>query len=567
MLKFNPQDYKQLAALFKQYNNHDFNSNICSWIMWDHVYELYMEIHENYTLLLIHMHDTWEWLTPLCDERYRHEAMDAMQRYSYEHHFPFVLCEVLDDFKRWCQQAHYPFVYQRERERDDYVYDIAQHRDLTGKKMQKRRNHYNAFIKENGSDYSFEPLAPSQFDELYVFLDTWKNNHSHIQDIENELIGIRRMLANFDQLPLLGGILRIHGQIEGFILASPIDDELIQIHVEKVNHEYRGLSVAILKCFLETLPAAYTKMDREDDLGLPELRKAKLDMHPIYRIKRFRILPGKAEIVPANDNLLPQIKNLWLNSFPDENPLTTAFYFDKLYDPKQTQCLLHDDQLVCMLHLRDMELMMDGKVTAAKLILGIATDPEYQECGYMRQLLTHVLDKNTQTPLLIQAYDWELYKPFGFETSYKRRKTILRKAAYEGLEKQCDCCEDAAALLSLYNEYVQDKNGYRIRDLSYYQDYLIPYAKCSGRILIHRSQDEIDGYLVYDESEDQLIVNELICRSQKTANAMMCCICDSDKEIIVYHVDDEIVGDTIEEPSMMSLHLPIHENNFISESL
>ena len=82
-----------------------------------------------------------------------------------------------------------------------------------------------------------------------------------------------------------------------------------------------------------------------------------------------------------------------------------------------------------MLHLRDMELMMDGKVTAAKLILGIATDPEYQECGYMRQLLTHVLDKNTQTPLLIQAYDWELYKPFGFETSYKRRKTILRKAA------------------------------------------------------------------------------------------------------------------------------------------
>ena len=49
MIKFNPQDYKQLAALFKQYNNHDFNSNICSWIMWDHVYELYMEMHENYT--------------------------------------------------------------------------------------------------------------------------------------------------------------------------------------------------------------------------------------------------------------------------------------------------------------------------------------------------------------------------------------------------------------------------------------------------------------------------------------------------------------------------------------
>ena len=192
--------------------------------MWDHVYELYMETHEHYTLLLIHRHDTWEWLTPLCDEMYYKEALEAMQAYSQQHHFPFVLCEVLDDFKRWCQQEHYPFVYLRERERDDYVYDIAQHRELAGKKMQKRRNHYNAFVKENQNEYVFESLNPSQFDELDCFLENWKNNHSHMQDIESELIGIRRLLNDFQKLHLLGGIMRIRGKIEGFILASPIDE-------------------------------------------------------------------------------------------------------------------------------------------------------------------------------------------------------------------------------------------------------------------------------------------------------------------------------------------------------
>lgn len=567
MLKFNPQDFQQLQSLFKQYNDHDFNSNICTWIMWNHVYDLYFEVHEHFTLLLIHMEGVWEWLMPLCETEYRKEALKAMAAYSQEHQFPFVLCEAIDEFKRWCIKENYPFVYQRERERDDYVYDIAQHRDLSGKKMQKRRNHYNAFIKENSGNYVYESLQPSQFEEIDAFLEDWKNNHSHIQDIENELIGIRRLLADYEQLPLLGGILRINDKIEGFILASPIDDELVQIHVEKVNHEVRGLSVAILKCFLESLPESYIKMDREDDLGLPELRKAKMDMHPVYRIKRFVIQPGKVTLSPTNEQLLPQIKALWLNSFPDENPLTTSFYFEHLYDSNQTQCLLHEDQLVCMLHLRDMELMMDNQKISAKLILGIATDPKYQECGYMRQLLTFVLDKFKTTPLLIQAYDWELYKPFGFETSYKRRKTLLRKAAYEGLEKHCEMSADPQILLDLYKDYVKDKNGYRIRDLNYYKDYLIPYTACCGHILIHRSDDEIDGYLVFDETEDQIIVNELICKSQKIANSMMCCICDSEKEIIVYHVDDEIVGDTIEEPSMMSLHLPIYENNFISESL
>lgn len=567
MEKFNPQDFRQLQSLFKKYNNHDFNSNIYTWIMWDHVYNLYYEIHENFTLLLMHNDDVWVWLMPLCDNEYRKEALDVMFEYSKKHQFPFILGEVLDEFKRWCQKENYSFVYQRERERDDYVYDIAQHRELAGKKMQKRRNHYNAFMKENSENYAFETLNPSQYDEINVFLENWKNNHSHLQDIENELIGIRRLLADYDRLSLYGGIIRIHGKIEGFTLASPIDDELMQIHVEKVNHEYRGLSVAFLKCFLESLPDSFKKINREEDLGLPELRKAKMDMHPLYRIKRFIIQPGRVDLSLANDKLMPQIKELWLNNFPDENPLTTNFYFDHLYDHRQTQCLIHDDRLVCMLHLRDMELMMDNKKVNAKLILGIATDPKYQECGYMRQLLTSVLNKHNSTPLLIQAYDWELYKPFGFETSYKRRKTLLRKAAYEGLEKHCEMSADPQVLLDLYNDYVKDKNGYRIRDLNYYKDYLIPYTACCGHILIHRSDDEIDGYLVFDETEEQLIVNELICKSQKIANSMMCCICDSEKEIIVYHVDDEIVGDTIEEPSMMSLHLPIHENNFISESL
>ncbi len=567
MKRFDEKDIEQLKAALCTYSCHDYNSNINAWIMWNHVYELYTETHENYTLMLMICEGEPSWLMPLCAVEYRQEAMAAMMDYSNRHGFKFLLTTATDEFKRWCQKMGYPFVYQRERGRDDYVYELAMHRDLTGKKMQKRRNHYNAFLKEHAHDAVYETLKPSQFEEIDGFLEEWKNHHSHLQDIENEIIGIHRLFDQFEALKLCGGIIRINGKIEALLIASPIDEEMLEIHVEKVNHEIRGLSVAILKDFLTNVPKQYTKIDREEDLDLPELRKAKLDMHPLYRIKRFAMMPGEVKEQLADAKLLPQLQQLWVNSFPDETQASADFYFAHLYDPNLTYCLLHEEQLVGMLHLRPLTLSVHRQAVPALLIVGIAIDPSYQECGYMRVLLDRVIEERKDQILLIQAYDWELYKSFGFKESHHRRKTILRKMAYDGLPKQCDLCNDAQILLDLYNAYVQNKDGYRVRSLAYYTEYLIPYARLSGQVLIHRGEDGIDGYLVFEDTEKQRIVTELISHNQKAANAMMSCICDTEKEIEVIHFDEEIVGDSIDEPAMMSLNLPYSEENFISECL
>ena len=68
---------------------------------------------------------------------------------------------------------------------------------------------------------------------------------------------------------------------QAFNITSLVSHDTIQIHVEKANKQIRGLYIAILKLFLETLDDEVLYVNREDDMGLPELRKAKTDMQPI----------------------------------------------------------------------------------------------------------------------------------------------------------------------------------------------------------------------------------------------------------------------------------------------
>ena len=89
--------------------------------------------------------------------------------------------------------------------------------------------------------------------------------------------------------------------------------------IEKANSEIRGLYVAILKHFLETLESDVLYINREEDMGLEELRKAKTNMHPIYKVKKFTAHQSSLQLQQANDTWLPQIKQLWIEQFKEES--------------------------------------------------------------------------------------------------------------------------------------------------------------------------------------------------------------------------------------------------------
>lgn len=489
---------QQLAPYIQKAQYNECNSNIVALLMWNHVYAVNVEFHEHFALILIQYAQSYAWLMPFCEKKDRLEALNAMKKYSQKHHFPFEIHGMTQEFKQFCE-IHESLIYHEEINAFDYVYDAFMHRHLKGKKMQKRRNHFNAFLSLVQNNFIYKPLEDSDIPFIFSFLDKWIKQRPFHETLNQEILGIQYLLNHFDELNLCGGCIYIHHQLEAFCIASHLTLDTLQIHVEKANHEIRGIYVALSKYFLMD-HEAILYINREDDMGIENIRKAKHDLHPLYQIKKYTAFAGKTKIIQANDFYFDSIQQLWLQAFHDETPLTTDFYFHHLYQKENTFLILYENHLIAMLQIRKINLSFPSQNKEAFLIIGVAVQPYYQHCGYMKQLMNHVLALYSDSLLLIQANHWDLYRPFGFHEAY-----YLKKVEYHSSHTfPClPSCQDASHLWKIYQRFTQDKQGYRIRELDYFEKYLIPYIQLEGEIYAN-----LEAYICIYRHEKHYVVSE-----------------------------------------------------------
>lgn len=509
MKRLTLENYSRLNHLSRLANYEEYNSNIVTMLMWNHYYKIYYELFDNYALILVEYPNLYAWLMPLCDKKYLKEAFESMKQYSFDHNIDFVVHGLTQDVKEYCELNGIHFIYEQDVDAQDYVYDIEMHKTLGGKKMQKRRNHFNAFMKEYEQRYFYRALNKDDKKRVLDFLDEWMQSSEYKESIEVEKIGISYLFDIFEKIDLKGGCIFVDGILKGFNIYSGLSDRMLQMHVEKVDKSIRGLSCALLKFTLQNC-GNYTLMNREDDMGLEHLRKAKKDMNPIYKIKKYTATYGNTKIVNANEDDLPMIKKLWLESFEDEDVHSSNFYFDYLYDPKNTFLLKVNDEILSMLQIRYMDIMKDHEKINVGLIFGVATNQKYQGCGYMKTLLNHVLKKYSENIFLIQAYNWDIYQSFGFKEAYTYKQSLFEsRGEYNG-----DVCYDSKHLLSIYKDYVMDKDGYRIRDEKYYDEFFIPYYKPYYEIYANQ-----DAYIVVDKEYSYIF--ECIYRNEEALISLL----------------------------------------------
>lgn len=110
--------------------------------------------------------------------------------------------------------------------------------------------------------------------------ERWLEQHGAEEDEAIEREVIRCFLRDFTALGLSGGLLRVGGEVVAFTLGSPINATTFDVHIEKANRDYDGAYTMINKCFASTIPEQYTYVNREEDLGIEGLRKAKLSYKP-----------------------------------------------------------------------------------------------------------------------------------------------------------------------------------------------------------------------------------------------------------------------------------------------
>ena len=92
---------------------------------------------------------------------------------------------------------------------------------------------------------------------------------------------------NLDKVGFLSGAIRIGGKIEALSIGGRLGTKTVTVHVEKANTEYRGLYQAINNEFCKAMASNVKRINREEDMGIPGLRKAKLSYNPVKLIEKY----------------------------------------------------------------------------------------------------------------------------------------------------------------------------------------------------------------------------------------------------------------------------------------
>lgn len=171
------------------------------------------------------------------------------------------------------------FTFLEDEGNADYIYLRERLVSLSGKSLQSKRNHINKFEKLY-PDYSYEPMTKANSAECLAVEQEWLRQHGTEEGEDKEQEVIQRLFDHFDELALSGGILRVAGRVVAFTLGSPINQTTFGVHIEKADRDYEGSYTMINKLFASTIPEQYVYVNREEDLGLEGLRKAKLSYKP-----------------------------------------------------------------------------------------------------------------------------------------------------------------------------------------------------------------------------------------------------------------------------------------------
>lgn len=183
------------------------------------------------------------------------------------------------------------FRLRTDRDSFDYVYAIDDLADLKGRKFQKKRNHYNRFCAAH-PNYEVRELNACNLHQALRMVDDWYRIRMKADpdgDYLLENIAMAKAFQNYRGLGMEGIVLMDEGEVLAVTMGSQMAPDTFDIHFEKAREDVDGAYNAVNCEFARYLRRKYPQvqfLDREDDLGLEGLRKAKLSYNPHHMVQK-----------------------------------------------------------------------------------------------------------------------------------------------------------------------------------------------------------------------------------------------------------------------------------------
>jgi len=175
-----------------------------------------------------------------------------------------------------------------DRGNSDYIYSLDDLSNLTGKKFHSKRNFVNRFKLKYNYEFRLYDESKDKKNVLNLYVK-WNDGTAH-ETAEIEKTVIKRALQFYKELNLTITVLYVDGNLVAFNVSDTNSPFIIHSCFEKADRDYEGSYQAINQFTAqEFLSKTAPIVNRQEDMNIEGLRKAKLSYNPIEILDKYRV--------------------------------------------------------------------------------------------------------------------------------------------------------------------------------------------------------------------------------------------------------------------------------------
>lgn len=180
------------------------------------------------------------------------------------------------------------FKFEKDPDSYDYVYSVPDLINLPGGKYHSKRNHINKF--KSLYDYQYHTMTPNFKNACREMFERWcESKKDSISNIGDQLTAVNRLLDNWENLDIAGGCITVDGKMVAFTFGEVLcyQNSIAVIHLEHADTDFQGSFPMMNQQFLKHQWSDFKLVNREEDMGLEGLRKAKKSYYPVFLTEKY----------------------------------------------------------------------------------------------------------------------------------------------------------------------------------------------------------------------------------------------------------------------------------------
>lgn len=288
-------DQNQIRDIFRQANYRISEYSFTNIYIWRDHYQFRWTIYEDvFYLIATSLTQELHAFPPICLKTPKWEqAFQYLFEISQTNQIPLAIIRFPSSLVKEVEAKITPqfqMTVQDDRANWDYIYLREDLAALSGKDYANFRKVMNKFL--NSNEWRYQQITVEIRDQILELQEEWCDMHACAENesLSKEDQGIHEILEHWDQLSLFGGVLFIKEndteKIVGFTIAETINSDTAVIHVEKADTAFRGVYETLVNQFNSHITSDMIYINREQDLGVENLRRAKERYHPHHLLHK-----------------------------------------------------------------------------------------------------------------------------------------------------------------------------------------------------------------------------------------------------------------------------------------